>query len=55
MDKITFEEFKRLYDERYGIHGPSISSSCEGKNNSAECGCWVCQTLELRKWKKSQS
>ena len=27
MDKVTFEEYLQLYDERYGDYGSSVSSS----------------------------
>lgn len=59
MKETTYEEYLRLYYERYGDSGPSISSSCKGSVAAdspfpvPHCGCWECQLVELRKWNKS--
>jgi len=46
--ETEFNEYLRLYKERYGDSGPSISSSCGGKNKK-NCGCWTCHLQKLRK------
>ena len=48
-----YEEYIKLYYERYGDSGPSISiSALKHKANPEECGCYECQLIELREWKK---
>ena len=46
--ETAYDEYLRLYRERYGDSGPSWSSSCNGKGGD-DCGCWTCHLQELRK------
>lgn len=45
-----FNEYALLYGDRYGNSGPSMSSSCEGRNKAEKCGCWKHHLIKLRKW-----
>jgi len=53
MDR--FDEYLSLYKERYGDFGPSMSSSYEKHPYDSGCGCWECQLVELREYKKSST
>jgi len=52
FSKEKSDRYYYLYKKRYPVDGPSISSSCGGKNDNSpfRCGCWTHQLIELEKW-----
>lgn len=39
-------EYRNEVKRRFGKHGPKQLSDCGGVNSQAECGCWVCLSLQ---------
>ena len=50
-DANSFRRYCYLYKKKYPNDGPSISSSCKGKNKTP-CGCWTHHLIELEEWNK---